>query len=61
MPTEEAILRADTIRTEFENMCLNDPLLKRSVTISIGISAYPQNGENANTLIRKADEALYEV
>lgn len=61
MPTEEAILRADTIRTEFENMCLNDPLLKRSVTISIGISAYPQNGENANTLIRKADEALYEA
>lgn len=61
MPTEEAQQRADTIRTEFENMCLNDPVLKRSVTISVGISAYPANGENANTLIRKADEALYEA
>lgn len=30
-----------------------------SVTISIGITMYPQDGENAETLIKHADEAMY--
>ncbi|WP_066295341.1 sensor domain-containing diguanylate cyclase [Bacillus sp. FJAT-29937] len=31
------------------------------VTPSIGISLYPQNGEDATTLIKKADEAMYQA
>ncbi|CEK10128.1 sensory box/GGDEF family protein [Legionella hackeliae] len=32
-----------------------------SITSSIGISLYPDDGNNLNTLIKKADEALYYV
>ena len=31
------------------------------VTPSIGISLYPQNGEDATTLMKKADEAMYQA
>lgn len=31
------------------------------VTSSIGISLYPQNGEDATVLIKKADEAMYQA
>ncbi len=32
-----------------------------SLTASIGISLYPQNGEDANSLMRKADRAMYQA
>ncbi|HIE3580078.1 TPA: diguanylate cyclase domain-containing protein, partial [Legionella anisa] len=32
-----------------------------SITASIGISLYPQHGDDLYTLIKLADEALYEV
>lgn len=34
---------------------------KMRITTSIGISFYPENGENLNTLIKNADKAMYEV
>jgi diguanylate cyclase (GGDEF)-like protein len=32
-----------------------------SVTISVGVASYPDNGEDTESVIRKADEALYEA
>lgn len=32
-----------------------------SMTVSIGISLYPQDGQNFSTLLKKADDAMYEV
>ena len=29
------------------------------ITVSIGISLYPEHGEDAETLLRKADAAMY--
>lgn len=34
---------------------------KMMITTSIGISFYPEDGENLNTLIKNADKAMYEV
>jgi len=31
------------------------------VTISVGVASYPENGEDAESVIRNADEALYEA
>jgi diguanylate cyclase (GGDEF)-like protein len=31
------------------------------VTISVGVASYPDNGEDAESVIKKADEALYEA
>lgn len=53
--------RADGIRKDFRNMCRNDPELQMDVTISIGVSCYPKNGEDTRELILKADRALYEA
>jgi diguanylate cyclase (GGDEF)-like protein/PAS domain S-box-containing protein len=35
--------------------------LKLHVGFSVGIAAYPDHGENSDTLIRHADEAMYQV
>ena len=54
----EADAVADKIR-----LALAAPYLLKShevrVTVSIGISFYPENGENADTLLRAADYAMY--
>jgi len=31
------------------------------ITVSVGISLYPDHGEDAETLLRKADAAMYHV
>ncbi|MDH5230942.1 MAG: diguanylate cyclase [Gammaproteobacteria bacterium] len=47
-------LRAQTERTEFL-----EQTEKHSVTISVGVATYGENGTDNETLLRKADEALY--
>ena len=37
------------------------PLEGKSVTVSIGVSSYPEHGEDPETLIRMADEAMYKA
>ncbi|MEI8165740.1 MAG: diguanylate cyclase [Chloroflexales bacterium] len=36
-------------------------LLNMIITISFGIATYPDHGTNAEELIRKADQALYQA
>ena len=45
---------ADLIKSEV------DPV-NHSVTVSIGISLYPKNGHDPETLLKAADQAMYEA
>ena len=48
---------AEKIRTNIENMII--PGINRSITVSIGLSQYPNHGQFKDDLINKADQALY--
>ncbi len=59
---EAAVKRAEEMRAAFEKHRLtfnNQPL--GQVAVSLGAAAYPQHGENAETLVKSADEALYQA
>ncbi|MBU1121729.1 MAG: sensor domain-containing diguanylate cyclase [Candidatus Omnitrophota bacterium] len=53
---ENAHLLGERIRQCVETTPILD---NHAFTISIGISSFPQDGDNKETLLRKADEALY--
>jgi diguanylate cyclase (GGDEF)-like protein/PAS domain S-box-containing protein len=61
-PIEIAQKRAETLRGEISRneLRFNDEPLG-AITISIGVAAYPQHGEQKNALIKSADEALYQA
>jgi diguanylate cyclase (GGDEF)-like protein len=50
---EGALELAERIREEVKRNC--------SVTVSIGVSSYPDDGEDIDALINSADEAMYEA
>ena len=59
---DNAILCAERIRTGIKNMHLkHDGRQLDSISISIGIACYPDNGSDAEGLIRAADKALYQA
>ncbi|OIO32999.1 MAG: hypothetical protein AUJ70_04295 [Candidatus Omnitrophica bacterium CG1_02_40_15] len=53
---EEALILAERIRKAVET----SPSLK-NITISIGVSSFPEDGEKKEDLITRADRALYEA
>lgn len=53
--TRGAVVVAEKIRRRIEESRLEG----RTVTVSIGVSSYPEHGGDAETLIRSADEAMY--
>ncbi|HEV2670913.1 MAG TPA: diguanylate cyclase, partial [Gemmatimonadales bacterium] len=55
--TEGAIEVAQRIRKKIEN----EKLAEGSISLSIGVAAFPGNGEAAEALIAAADTALYEA
>jgi diguanylate cyclase (GGDEF)-like protein/PAS domain S-box-containing protein len=57
---ENTFKRADQMREEVKNLEVHyaDELLA-SITLSMGISTYPDQGSNAEDLLRVADAALY--
>lgn len=61
MPTDVAVRRAEAIRHDIEN-CEISHLGRRleQVTISVGISVFPMHGEDTDTLMHAADQALYQ-
>jgi diguanylate cyclase (GGDEF)-like protein len=65
---EQAFLRLEKVRTEVEATisypaCDFDPtphkIYPAHVTVTAGIAAYPIDGEDENSLLRKADAAVY--
>ncbi len=59
---EDAIRLAEDIRKNIEEYPFRsrETQPRGKVTVSIGVSSYPEHGNEPLTLIRKADEALYE-
>jgi diguanylate cyclase (GGDEF)-like protein len=57
---ENTFKRADQMREEVKNLTLHyGGELLASITLSMGISTYPDQGSNAEDLLRVADAALY--
>ena len=58
---ERAMNIAERIRERIKkrDFCINDEGLKISVSMSAGISEYPDDGQASNELVERADEALY--
>jgi diguanylate cyclase (GGDEF)-like protein len=55
-----ALERAESIRRAVSNVRLPlDGEVYREFTVSIGLALYPNDGENADLLLRRADMALY--
>ncbi len=64
--TDHAIIEnLDEFTTDLRNKLADDLRLREGDTIrlscSIGVSRFPENGNDYETLINKADEAMYEV
>ena len=47
------------LHEEFNNIVVDNQELR--ITASIGISLYPQDGEDVETLIKNADAAMYKA
>jgi diguanylate cyclase (GGDEF)-like protein/PAS domain S-box-containing protein len=58
---EVATKRAEEMRQTFENMTIEFEGRELRTTISIGISVYPDHGEQAEALLIQADQALYQA
>ncbi len=50
---------ADTLRDSILNFSFEKDEIRVYPTISIGVATFPEDGQSADALIRKADEALY--
>lgn len=57
--SEEALQRANSFRQAFTANCLQINNVRHEVTISIGISEFPTHGDAQESLLRRADMALY--
>jgi diguanylate cyclase (GGDEF)-like protein len=61
-PLAQAAVRAEEIRNRFKELYLERPgELPGPVTVSIGIAAFPETTEQAELLLKCADDALYEA
>jgi len=56
----QALSRAETIREAVKTLRLTRLDQGHTISISAGVAVFPEHGGNAQTLIRAADEALYE-
>jgi diguanylate cyclase (GGDEF)-like protein len=56
---DKALALAERIRTGVESHLIQFEGDSIKVTISLGISTYPQHGDSPNTLIKACDDAMY--
>jgi diguanylate cyclase (GGDEF)-like protein len=59
MPIKITLKKAEMIRKKLGKIYILCENQRISVTVSIGIAAYPIHGSSVNELISRADEALY--
>jgi diguanylate cyclase (GGDEF)-like protein len=58
---EQGVEAAERIRHQVAEQRFGNEGEPIKVTISVGVASYPDNGEDAESVIKKADEALYEA
>ena len=58
---EQGVEAAERIRREVAEQRFEGDGEAIAVTISVGVASYPENGGDAETVMRNADEALYEA
>ncbi len=58
---EDCLQKANEIRQGIEQLTVVVKKREHRVTVSIGISSFPQNGELIDEVIRAADDAMYEA
>jgi diguanylate cyclase (GGDEF)-like protein len=58
---EEALRRAEEIRQSLESLKFQYESHPIFITASVGLSVYPLHGEDHDTLLNAADQALYEA
>lgn len=56
----QALSRAETIREAVKTLRLARLERGHTISVSAGVAVFPEHGGNAQTLVRAADEALYE-
>ena len=58
---EQGVEAAERIRNKVAEEKFGAKNESVKVTISVGVASYPENGEDGESVIRKADAALYEA
>jgi len=58
---KDAYKKAEKLRGKISSMTVTDMDASASVTVSFGVSSYPECALNENDLLRSADNALYEA
>lgn len=58
---DEALQGAKRIRKQLARETFGDDKKKIPITISMGVATYPEHGEDPETLVSKADAALYQA
>lgn len=56
---ETAYERAEDLRQSLTQLCVPYEYYSLSVTISMGIACYPENGQTRQMILRAADQAMY--
>lgn len=57
---DETYRKAEAVSAKFKNTYIGDDH-EEKISVSIGISRYPNDGRNFNELYRSADKALYKA
>jgi diguanylate cyclase (GGDEF)-like protein len=58
---EQAKEKAEDLRIGVSQLSITDRVVSASITISIGVSTFPETAGRSQELIRTADDALYEA
>ncbi|UCD39136.1 MAG: sensor domain-containing diguanylate cyclase [Fidelibacterota bacterium] len=57
----ESLNTAERIKNSISDFAFDNDGIQSRITVSIGMSEYPADGKDVNTLIQRADEAMYAV
>lgn len=61
MSPEQALVKIDAVRKIIARTVIEHAGITLTVTISAGVAGYPEHGYETDTLIKRADEALYQA